>query len=80
MTFAEALREARRDRGLTQGQLAVKAGIRYQSIAHWEMGRLPSSTVPVLKLADVLGIDKYDLLTPLMNDWERKHSNDSSTD
>ncbi len=43
MTIAERIKEARRVAGITQQQLAVRAGVSVTAVARWETGANPSS-------------------------------------
>jgi transcriptional regulator with XRE-family HTH domain len=50
------IRRARRDRGLSQQQLAEKAGISQAVVSYYESGRLAPSTNAADKLAQALGL------------------------
>lgn len=54
--------QARRERGLTQQQVADQLGIAQQTYAHYEVGnvRVPASTLPLL--GQMLGLTPNDLL------------------
>jgi transcriptional regulator with XRE-family HTH domain len=53
-TFAEKLRKARRDKGLTQAELAERAQIPRRTIEGWEGGRMtPPDYVQRLVLKEV---------------------------
>ena len=54
--------QARKDRGLTQQQVADHLGIVQQTYAHYEMGnvRFPASTLPIL--SKVLGLAPEELM------------------
>jgi transcriptional regulator with XRE-family HTH domain len=58
--FAGRLKELREQAGLTQQQLADKAGIGKDSVAQLEQGRNQASWAFVLALADALGITPND--------------------
>ena len=60
-TFAEILREIRDKRGLTQSQLAAKAGLQPSAVSHFEAGRRAPSFANLRYLADALGVS-VDLL------------------
>ena len=63
MTFAEKLKAARENAGLSQRELAERAGTHYRSIQNWEYGaRLPRSLDVVFRVADVLGVSSESLL------------------
>lgn len=71
--YSEALRRHRRERGLSQNQLAVRLGVTQQSIARWEHGLPPrrdlmdrieqelgSSTTEVRALGEVIRLPRDD--------------------
>ncbi|GEM_PF-3205532 len=58
------LREARIVRGLTQGELAERAGVRHATVNRIENNRVTAIDLPVLaKLANALGVSAGLLLT-----------------
>ena len=63
MNFAEKLRQARLDAGLSQQQLADKSGVAMRTIQNWEGAeRNPSNFAKVEQLAKVLGVTTTELL------------------
>ena len=63
MTFAEKLKSARENAGMTQKELAERAGTHHRTIQNWEYGaRLPRNLDVVCRVADVLGISSESLL------------------
>ena len=63
MTFAEKLKIARENAGLTQKELAERAGSHHRTIQNWEYGtRLPRNLDVVCRIADVLGVSSESLL------------------
>lgn len=71
--FGVALIRSRKNRELTRTELADETGIEMDMLSRWEKEReLPESTGPILILAEALNIDRYMLLTPLMNDVQRR--------
>ncbi len=63
MTFAERLKEKRTDLGLSQAELAKRAGITARTIQHYEAGtRKPVNIDMVTKIAEVLGTSSEYLL------------------
>ena len=63
MTFAEKLKSAREHAGMSQRELAERAGIHFRSIQNWESGgRLPRSLDVVFRVADILGVSSESLL------------------
>ena len=63
VNFAEKLRQARLDAGLSQQQLADKSGVAMRTIQNWEGAeRNPSNFAKVEQLAKVLGVSTTELL------------------
>ena len=54
MVLSKRIKELRLEKGLTQTQLAEKAGINQSMIARWERGEREPFASAVLKLADAL--------------------------
>ncbi|MDO4356544.1 MAG: helix-turn-helix transcriptional regulator, partial [Clostridia bacterium] len=62
MSFAERLRYLRRERNLTQEELAKAAGISYFSIVNYENGRTKDPAYSYIrKIADALGVSTDEL-------------------
>lgn len=58
MKFGEKLREARQKAGLSQSELAGKAGLGLRTIGHYESGRTyPQNREVYTTLANILGIN-----------------------
>ena len=78
MNFAEKLRQARLDAGLSQQQLADKSGVAMRTIQNWESAeRNPSNFAKVEQLAKVLGVTTTELflMTAIPSSLRReKHS------
>src|SRR5262249_28056166 len=55
--FGARLRELREAAGLTQQELASRAGVQWETISRWERGAREPSWSNVLALAGVLGVD-----------------------
>jgi transcriptional regulator with XRE-family HTH domain len=55
--FPGRLRELREAAGLTQGQLAERAGVKRDAVARWEAGKREPGWSNVLGLAEALGVD-----------------------
>jgi transcriptional regulator with XRE-family HTH domain len=53
---ARRIREARRERGLTQEQLAEATGVSRSAVAQWETGRAGQITGNLSRIATILGI------------------------
>lgn len=69
--FAEALRRARMEIGLSQKQLASRLFVDRSSIAGWETGRRIPDALMVSRLSECLGIDVGALLNATENDTEK---------
>lgn len=54
--FPERLKSAREKKGLTQAQLAERAGFQPSAVSHFESGRRSPSFDNLKKLADALGV------------------------
>ena len=64
MEFAENLKEKRAQSGLTQAELAMKAGVTARTIQNYELGtRKPGNMVIVQRIADALGTTTEYLLS-----------------
>jgi transcriptional regulator with XRE-family HTH domain len=57
MTFADRLKELRRQAGLSQAQLAQKSGLSVDAIRDYEYGRREPSLKNGFRLAQALGTD-----------------------
>ena len=54
--FGAKLKELRESAGLTQGELAKKAGLSLKAVAHWEQGLREPAWSNVQTLAAALGV------------------------
>jgi transcriptional regulator with XRE-family HTH domain len=63
LVFAANLRRLRSERGFSQCQLAVKAGLNRSYLSQLENGRNDARLKLIGKLADVLGVKASELLT-----------------
>ena len=64
MAFEENLKEKRAQSGLTQAELAMKAGVTARTIQNYELGtRKPGNMVIVQRIADALGTTTEQLLS-----------------
>ena len=61
-TFGEALLEARKQKGLSQKQLADKLPVARSSVANWEADRRLPNAMIIAKIAEILEIDVIELL------------------
>lgn len=64
MIGGQLIREARRRAGLTQAQLAERAGTTQSGIARWEAGRTSPSLDDVRRLVRLCGFDLELALVP----------------
>lgn len=63
MTFGEKVRAARKERGLSQKELAKRTGIAVRTIINYESGaRMPKSKESYKSLAEVLDVDLASLM------------------
>jgi transcriptional regulator with XRE-family HTH domain len=60
----DLIREARRRAGLTQAELAARAGTSQSGIARWESGRTAVSLDDVIRLVRLCGFDLEVMLLP----------------
>lgn len=89
MTFGEKLKMLRKANGMTQAQLAKKAGLSNGAIGNFESGkRTKVSFESVCKLADALGVEpealglrrRYDLEERMQTSMNRKIVSDDESD
>ena len=50
------LRDLRKQKGLSQEQLATAVGVTQGAVSQWEKGRSKPSVAVLMKLADALGV------------------------
>lgn len=68
MTTGERIRQARKNAGLTQAQLADKMGISAAGVAQWENDLRNPKIETIKKIAVALGVDAVDLYEePVVN-------------
>jgi transcriptional regulator with XRE-family HTH domain len=72
--FADNLRRARADSGLSQTQLAKAAGISHSEIYRLEAGTREPRLGTLIKLGSAMGIDGADLLDGLGDNNSRPNS------
>jgi putative transcriptional regulator len=60
MLFAEALKAARERAGMTQAELARRAGVSLRTIQSWEQGRRVPVSPDFFKLVKALGVSADD--------------------
>lgn len=61
--FAQRLRQYRKDKGMTQQELADKLGVSNKTVSRWESGSYPDVTT-LVALARALGVTVDELLDP----------------
>lgn len=57
-TFEQRLAEARRERGITQGQLAEAMNVSRQTVSHWENGRVKPDDETMKRLSEYLNLNE----------------------
>ena len=55
-TFGRSLKELRKNKGLTQEELAAAVGVYKTTIGHWERGICFPDILVASDLADILGV------------------------
>ena len=61
------LEAARRNRGLTQSQVANRIGVSKTTVVNWEKGRTRISYAALTKLSNLYGIPLENLRVPVNN-------------
>ena len=64
MTTGQKIQTLRKQRGLTQEQLAQRLGISRQAVSRWELDESLPETANLLPLGEVLGVSLDTLLDP----------------
>lgn len=59
---ARSIRDCRRSRGISQAEVAERAGLQPSSVSHFETGSRLPSCMNLLQLADALGVSTDELL------------------
>ena len=62
MTIGQRIRDARKNAGMTQTELAKKLNIPFQSISQWERDLRNPKFDTIQRIADALGIHPFDLM------------------
>ena len=62
MSIGERITQLRKERNLSQGDLAKAMDVSRQAVSKWENGTSDPSTSNLLSLAKLYGIDAADLL------------------
>ncbi|MDL2214389.1 helix-turn-helix domain-containing protein [Clostridia bacterium OttesenSCG-928-O13] len=75
MTVGENIKSNRKDKNLTQGQLADMLGVKQNTVAQWENGRTQPSLEQLKKIAEALNVSPVSFL-PDGWDFLQEHSPD----
>lgn len=63
MDFGQRIRELRKERGVSQRELAAQVGIDFSYLSKFEVGRMdPPSEAVIRRIAQVLGADEDELI------------------
>jgi len=62
MSFGESLERIRKERGLTQSQLATQLDVNQSLVAKWESGKVQPRASTLDRLASVLEVETEELL------------------
>lgn len=62
LEIGRRIREARRERGLTQDELGVAVGVSRSAVAQWETGRAGQLSANLSRIAGALGVGLEHLL------------------
>lgn len=54
--FADRLKDLRKEKGLSQAQLARAVGVSYGVVCYWETDRSEPTAPNIVKLADYFGV------------------------
>lgn len=71
MELYDRLAELRRERGLTQDELAREVGVSRQAVSKWERGLMAPATVNLITLAQLYGIPVDELVNEALSPEER---------
>lgn len=79
--LGERIADLRRERNMTQQQLADALGLSQKTVGHYEVGRIRLQVSMLPDLADCLGVSVSGLLDPLRKSLaKRRRSRHSSDD
>lgn len=67
MSIGETIRKIRKEKGMTQKELAKKLGTTPQNIAQYETGKRNAKQETLQKIADALEVDVCELITAGLN-------------
>ena len=71
MIFADTLKKLRKEKGLTQQELADQIHVTRSALAKWEKGYRMPDAVTLARLAEVLGVDVNTLISAAAQSDER---------
>ncbi len=78
MNVGELIKKVRKEKGMTQKQLAAKAEISFSMISKLESGERKNPTNDILtKIADALGVSKAELVDDkekMLAEWDEKYN------
>jgi transcriptional regulator with XRE-family HTH domain len=72
MAFAELIQKLREQAGLSQSQLAKRAGVPVRSIQNWEQGHRRPRPQALLPLAEALGVPVEKLIKSMTSTGESR--------
>ena len=78
--LGERIAELRREREMTQQQLADELGLSQKTVGHYEVGRIRLQVHVLLPLADCLGVSIAALFDPLRKKIARRKPSRRSSD
>jgi transcriptional regulator with XRE-family HTH domain len=70
--LGERIADLRRERAITQQQLADVLGLSQKTVGHYEVGRIRLQVSILLDLADSLGVSVSELLEPLRKGFAKR--------
>lgn len=70
--FGERVRQLRKGKELTQGQLAEQSGLAMRFVQELESGSKQPTLTTLYKLADSLDVTPSELIDPTYKNWRRK--------
>lgn len=83
MGFSDRLKDLRKRNGYTQKQLADMLNVSQNAIYNWENGKREPSINTIIKIAEALGVDIFDLIEiesePLTDEQEQELIEEQTT-
>lgn len=74
-TFGEFLYKLRKEKGMTQAELAEKLGVTNKAVSKWETGEAMPETSLLLPIAEIFGVTVDELLNGRRSQTEEVHEN-----